>query len=314
MVGELFLRALVYVTMWMPQADRGLIDAAYLIENTQLAIEAYEAAPWHDQVPEEIFMDYILPYRAVGEEVERWRPDFRKRFAPVVKDCKTPLEAALVLNRDLWKMIDVKYSTKREKHDQAPFHSMRIHIASCTGLSIILVDACRAVGVPARLVGCRWRGRPGNHTWVEVWSGGEWSYLGAFDGQKANDGWFADFATNAVAGGPYAIHAVSWRPTGLLFYADPSMSAMDVTARYLKRPPADPSMGRVVFDLRDKSGERLSRRVRIWDAASGKLLFDQVSHNHAFDFNDHLTCVLKKGLKVRVQIAEESPYEMVVTE
>ena len=42
-------------------------------------------------------------------------------------------------------------------------------MATCTGLSIMLVEACRAVGIPARVAGiASWPGRGGNHTWVEV--------------------------------------------------------------------------------------------------------------------------------------------------
>merc|ERR1712072_1226485 len=59
--------------------------------------------------------------------------------------------------------------------------------ASCTGLSILLVDALRSVGVPARIAGTpAWHGNvsDGNHNWVEVWLGpgqglhGEaWSFI-----------------------------------------------------------------------------------------------------------------------------------------
>ena len=54
--------------------------------------------------------------------------------------------------------------------------------ASCTGVSIMFVDALRAVGVPARLVGTpAWNGmiQNGNHNWVEVYTGPEagWSFM-----------------------------------------------------------------------------------------------------------------------------------------
>ena len=56
--------------------------------------------------------------------------------------------------REVFKAVNVKYhATKRLKPDQSPSESMKIGYASCSGLSIILVDACRAVGVPARVVG-----------------------------------------------------------------------------------------------------------------------------------------------------------------
>jgi len=44
--------------------------------------------------------------------------------------------------------------------------------ASCTGLSILLINALRTFGIPSRLVGTpAWNGEVenGNHNWVEVW-------------------------------------------------------------------------------------------------------------------------------------------------
>jgi transglutaminase-like putative cysteine protease len=37
---------------------------------------------------------------------------------------------------------------------------------------VLVVDACRAVGIPARVAGVpAWTGSRGNHTWAEVWDG-----------------------------------------------------------------------------------------------------------------------------------------------
>ena len=46
---------------------------------------------------------------------------------------------------------------------------MRQGMASCTGLSILLVDALRSVGIPARFAGtASWHDDRGNHSWTEV--------------------------------------------------------------------------------------------------------------------------------------------------
>ena len=52
-----------------------------------------------------------------------------------------------------------------------PMSTMVFGYASCTGISILYVDALRSVGIPARLVGTpAWHGKEndGNHNWVEV--------------------------------------------------------------------------------------------------------------------------------------------------
>ena len=87
-------------------------------------------------------------------------------------------------------------------------------MATCTGLSIMLVEACRAVGVPARMAGiASWPGRGGNHTWVEVWDDG-WHFVGAAepDAKGLDHAWFVGDAAKAIKGSPAAPSMRS--PTG----------------------------------------------------------------------------------------------------
>ena len=133
---------------------------------------------------------------------------------PLVKDCKTPGEAAQRLNEKLFGEIQVKYSTQRKRANQAPSESIEQGLASCTGLSILLVDACRSVGVPARLAGIpSWPNKQGNHTWVEVWDDG-WHFTGAAEpnGQGLNHAWFQGDASLAKKDSRLnAIYAVSFK-------------------------------------------------------------------------------------------------------
>jgi hypothetical protein len=73
--------------------------------------------------------------------------------------------------------------------------------ASCTGVSILYVDALRSVGVPARLVGTpAWKGvaSNGNHNWVEVFLGDGWYFNEAYPAgpgetfDKPCDKWFCN--------------------------------------------------------------------------------------------------------------------------
>ena len=91
---------------------------------------------------------------------------------------------------------------------------METGLASCTGLSILLVDACRALGIPARIVGCPlWVNKRGNHTWVEVWDEGVWKFTGAaeYDSKGLNRGWFAGTASTCDSTKPvHCIYASSF--------------------------------------------------------------------------------------------------------
>ncbi len=206
----------------------------------------------------ELYREYIAPRTSLGETEVDWEPVLRPIVEELTRDAKTPLEAATLLNRHLWKRVGVIYSTKRDKPNQDPLHSMRIGLASCSGLSILLVDACRSVDIPARVVGCQWRFKPGNHTWVEVWSEGAWFPLGAFEDCSSDKLWFLEDAAAALPEDPrYAIYAARATPSpeSTRFYGW-GVPADNVTARYLKTRKADPSVARI-FIAAERNGERV---------------------------------------------------------
>lgn len=232
--------AIRFLVRNMPERDLKELSADYLLTNTRHAFEAWKKAPWADSVPENIFLNDILPYASINERRDDWRADFRKRFTHLVADAKTTSEAAVILNRTMFKEVGVKYSTRRKKADQSPYESIEGGTASCTGLSVLLIDACRAVGIPARLVGTPlWSNRSGNHTWVEIWDG-EWKFTGACEptGNEFNKGWFVGRAATAQADHPlHAIYATSFRRTSLSFpcvwnRSVKYVSAVNVTDRY----------------------------------------------------------------------------------
>lgn len=197
---------------------------------------AGEANPW-GAVDPELFTEYIAPLTSLGETPVAWLETLQPLARELTAGATTPLEAAMLLNRHLWKRINVIYSTKREKANQDPLHSMRLGLASCSGLSILLADACRSIGIPARLVGCVWRRKPGNHTWVEVWSEGSWYPLGAFEDCPPDKLWFLDDAAAATDEDPrFSIYAAraTLNDQGTRFYGW-GVPADVVTASYLQK-------------------------------------------------------------------------------
>ena len=162
----------------MPDSDLQSLTSKFLLQNVAAAYAAWNEAPWKAQVPKEIFFNNVLPYVSLSETREDTHSALREKLRPLVAGCKTPGEAALVLNEKLFPLVKVRYSTERSRADQSPSESMASGLASCSGLSILLVDACRAVGIPARVAGTPlWANMRGNHTWVEVWDGGSWHFL-----------------------------------------------------------------------------------------------------------------------------------------
>ena len=132
----------------MPDRDLTSLGRALIRTNVELAYEARDKAPWGRDIPADIFLNDVLPCAHVNERRDDWRRDFVDRFAASTWAQGAPSQAALKLNQEVFDVLGVTYhATKRPKCDQSPYESTEAGFASCTGLSIILANACRAAGV-----------------------------------------------------------------------------------------------------------------------------------------------------------------------
>jgi transglutaminase-like putative cysteine protease len=213
-------KGMAFLVANMPDRDLQALPAAFLLENVELAYQARQQLPWGRRAPEEVFLNDVLPYANLDEARHPWRKQLHELCLPLVKDCKTPGEAAHRLNSTIFTRLRVRYSTERKRADQSPKESIESGKASCTGLSILLSDACRSVAVPARLAGTPlWANKRGNHTWVEVWDGG-WHFTGAAepDPKGLDHAWFEHDASLATKDSRlHAIYAASFRKTPVSF-------------------------------------------------------------------------------------------------
>lgn len=247
-VPEAQRRSLGFLLEHMPEADAQTLSADFLLENVALAHAARAAVPWGAQIPDPVFFNDVLPYANATEARDPWRRRFFTDLLPLARTCHSASEAALRLNRTIFTNYGVRYSTRRRRPDQSPAESIGTGLASCTGLSILLVDACRAVGVPARLAGvARWSSIEGNHTWVELWDNG-WHFTGAAepDSRGVDHAWFRPLAAKAVAGDPWrAVMAVSFKRTDMPYRVPwrphAELWGVDVTRRYTQENAFDGS-------------------------------------------------------------------------
>lgn len=210
---------MAFLIAYMPERDLQSLKADFLLENTAYAYQAREQFPWAKAIPDSIFLNEVLPYVSLNEKRESWRKEFYERFSKYVAKCTNIFEAIDSVNRNIRDEVVVDYNTKREKPDQAPFESMRQHMASCTGLSILLTDAFRAVGIPSRVAGTpNWHDERGNHNWTEVWADGKWYFTEYYFPGQLDNAWFFADAGQAVKNNPdKAIYASSFKPTGISF-------------------------------------------------------------------------------------------------
>ncbi|MBX9677265.1 MAG: hypothetical protein K2X38_00790 [Gemmataceae bacterium] len=290
-------KGLVFLIRNMTAADLRSLTAGFLVRNVSLAYRAREATPWGKDVPEEIFFNDVLPYANVDEKRDDWRKEFFDLCMPIIKDCRTPSEAAQKLNLELFGKLKLKYSTERRAPNQGPKESIELGKASCTGLSIVLSDACRAVCVPARLVGTPlWSNKRGNHTWVEIWDG-DWHFTGACeaDPKGLDRGWFVGEASQAKRDSfEHAIYAASFKRSSVHFplvwaMNNKEVPAENVTDRYAKKVSVRADVARLAVRMLDANGKRLAVAVQVVAKSDAKETKQGTSRGETADANDILT-------------------------
>jgi len=226
------------------------LPAAFLIEQVELAFESRAKSPWGASMAEDVFFDSVVPYAHITERRDNWRREFMSQFARIAWEAPTQEEAVRRLNERMFKMLNVEFdANKRFKNDQSPYQTIEQECASCTGMSILLANACRAAGIPARLAGIpRWLDNDGNHTWVEVWDGGRWYWVEAFGSAPYGEAWWTEkvkgVAKQDLADPRHRIWAASWRkggprdifPLPWVGEEDPPIYGEDRTASYAQEP------------------------------------------------------------------------------
>ena len=315
--------AMRFLIEHMPTRDLRSLSAEFLLEHVAVAFEARAAAKWGTRVPEEIFFNEVLPYANVNEARDDVRRKLRDQFWPVVKDCDSLSQAAARLNHEVFQQTGVHYSTQRRRPDQGPQETLDNKTASCTGLSILLIDVCRACGIPARFVGTpRWSDNSGNHSWIEVWDDG-WHFTGAAEptGDRLNQAWFTDRAAQATAGHPqHGIYAVSYRRTDLKFplvwqRGENQVYAVEVTDRYAAAPQRPAGTLDVRFKaLAPGQPQRCRANLLVKDEA-GEVVFRGQTLDESADSNNHLTAALKPGrYQLEVTLADITTTQAFVAE
>ena len=296
----------------MPPEDLQTLPADFLIENCRLAYQARAEATWNKDIPSDVFLNDILPYASVNERRDAWRQQLHDLCRPIVVNCRTPGEAARRLNEQLFGLVKVKYSTQRRKAHQSPLESMASGLASCTGLSILLIDACRSVGVPARLVGTpNWIDKRGNHTWVEIWDQG-WHFVGAAEPDPGglDRGWFVGDASRAIRDSrEHAIYATSFRKTPLAFplvWAPTleTVCAVNVTDRYtIHAKPLRTSQARLFVKVTDRpGGQRVAAEAKLVDPSGRGEPMTGTTRDERFDTNDLLTFDVDRGKRLELEV------------
>lgn len=275
--------AAAFLIAHMPEKDLKALDASFILDQVNGAIRAREEFSWCRELPDSIFLNEVLPYYSLDEKRDNWRDDFYQRFSPMVVNCNDVYEAIDSVNFNIMEELGVEYNTKRSAVNISPFKAIEEQMATCTGLSFLLVNAFRSVGIPARMAGTPlWTNMRGNHSWVEVWINGEW-YFTEYYPDALNKSWFLSDAGKADPQKPvHWIYAASYKPAQthypLIWDKDSrEIHAVNVTDRYIKlyqEQLAGSALNDdeliidvVLYEDQDEQGgrKRVAEKVTVWE-------------------------------------------------
>lgn len=171
--------------------NQGTLELGILEPTVNISLAARKDFSWTSAVPKDVWLNYVLPYANVNEGRSNWRQLFSDVLKPIVTNSSATslADVALLVNKVMWSALrpqgSVVFKSEQTPLIYDPMSTLVYGYASCTGISILYVDALRSVGVPARLVGTpAWNGKEanGNHNWVEVYlgeglAGTAWSFI-----------------------------------------------------------------------------------------------------------------------------------------
>lgn len=147
-------------------------------------------------IPEDIFLNYVLHHRINEEEISSCRTFLYHKIKERVQN-KSMKEGILEVN--YWCSEEATYQSTDER-TVSPMTVYKSAYGRCGEESTFTVSALRSVGIPARQVYApRWSHCDDNHAWVEVWCEGEWYFLGACEPEEIlNKGWFTNASSRAM--------------------------------------------------------------------------------------------------------------------
>ncbi len=188
--------AVDFLYEYMNLADKADYSRDFFRENAKTALKARREMPWGGQVPEQLFRHFVLPVRVNNERLDEFRTMYYDTLKARVAGMSMT-DAALEINH--WCHEKVTY-TPSDARTSSPLASMLNGEGRCGEESTFTVAAMRTVGIPARQVYTpRWAHTDDNHAWVEVWTDGKWSFLGACEPEpKLNMAWFNEPAARAM--------------------------------------------------------------------------------------------------------------------
>lgn len=132
--------------------DTAVMTAEYLIRNIDQAFDSWKNNPWSQNYSEDLFREYILPYRVGQEGLSDWRSFFIERYRPMIDTLSEPKSiakvAALVI-ADIREWYRYDDGVLQLKPMPTPEEAFRYRKSECYSMANMFVLGLRAMGIAA---------------------------------------------------------------------------------------------------------------------------------------------------------------------
>lgn len=159
--------------------DGSVIDNEFLLEDIDLAFEHWNRYPWADQVPFDIFLNYLLPYKVYGEEPAHWRSYFSQKYQDTVNAMmrKVDMDSLMRSTNEIYYHFLVNdlgqwfiYKSDPVKLTKYPGFNelMMLKSGDCFDWSYLSVMILRSLGIPSSVDFVPFWGRKNGTHYSEV--------------------------------------------------------------------------------------------------------------------------------------------------
>lgn len=152
--------------------DLEVVTIGDLVENIDLAFEAWRTKPWAKDLSFDTFLNTVLPYRGSNEPIERWRAPLLERSADFESEMKDPTdarEAAGLANRLANSLIGFQSLFYMHPTDQGFQEMCRRHNGRCEDITNMTTYVMRANAIASAAdYTPYWAHRDNNHAWLVI--------------------------------------------------------------------------------------------------------------------------------------------------
>ncbi|QQT55238.1 transglutaminase domain-containing protein [Sphingobacterium multivorum] len=149
--------------------DSKILTTEFLEQNINSAVSQWNTFPWSKQIPKDIFLNYLLPYKVLLEYPSGWRTYFQKQYQDSInKFVRNGEEDTDKVNASIIAKLyqSINYSENAFKLTKNPSLNeiLAIGKGECYTLSHLFVYANRSVGIPSTIdIVPLWGSRNGSH-------------------------------------------------------------------------------------------------------------------------------------------------------